>query len=56
MGEVLRDIWADQKGLSPLVVTVIIAAAAGIIALGIFASWAPKLKNLNERSQDLLGN
>ncbi len=56
MGEVLRDIWADQKGLSPLVVTVIIAAMAGAMALGIYASWAPKLKNLNERSQGVLGN
>ncbi|MDO7785803.1 hypothetical protein [Desulforamulus aquiferis] len=56
MIKTLKEVLQDQRGISQLVVLAILCAVGGTIAFGMFYSWAPKLKNLTERGQSVLGN
>ncbi len=51
---IVKEIWSDQNGLSPLVVTMILVAVGAIMALGAVNLLSPKIRDTTEGAGDVM--
>lgn len=50
----IREFLEDESGMSGLVVAAIMVGVSSVIALGMWAVWRPKIKDLNDNAASRL--